>query len=84
MNKRLCVHGFAARPASAEDWISAAEPSVPHASDAGSDCALPAVDITPALRGRIEIAAFRRGVTAADMLRVLFTDDFSSTDGEMP
>ncbi|MBP6892896.1 MAG: chromosome partitioning protein ParB [Pseudacidovorax sp.] len=29
------------------------------------------IDVTPALRGRIKVIAFRRGLTVADMLREL-------------
>lgn len=34
------------------------------------------IDVTPALRGRIKVAAFRRGVTAAAMLRALLEREF--------
>ena len=34
------------------------------------------LDITPALRGRIKMAAIRRGVTAAEMLRDLLEHEF--------
>lgn len=34
------------------------------------------LDVTPALRGRIKVAAFRRGVTAAEMLRDLLEREF--------
>lgn len=34
------------------------------------------IDVTPALRGRIKVAAFRRGVTAAAMLRELLAREF--------
>jgi hypothetical protein len=34
------------------------------------------VDVTPALRGRIKVAAFRRGMTAAAMLRALLEREF--------
>jgi hypothetical protein len=40
------------------------------------------VDITPALRGRIKIAAFQRGETVADMLRALLTREFPDADGD--
>ena len=40
------------------------------------------VDITPALRGRIKIAAFQRGETVADMLRDLLAREFPDADGE--
>ena len=39
------------------------------------------VDITPELRGRIKVAAFRRGITVADMLRGLLSQTFPDTDG---
>ena len=36
------------------------------------------IDVTPALRGRIKIAAFQRGLTVADMLRALLEREFPS------
>lgn len=35
------------------------------------------VDVTPDLRGRIKVAAFKRGVTVADMLRALLESEFT-------
>lgn len=37
------------------------------------------IDVTPALRGRIKVIAFRRGVTAADMLRALLEREYPET-----
>ena len=34
------------------------------------------IDITPDLRGRIKVAAFRRGITVAEMLRDLLAREF--------
>lgn len=34
------------------------------------------LDVTPALRGRIKVMAFRRGLTAADMLRELLEREY--------
>lgn len=34
------------------------------------------IDVTPALRGRIKVIAFQRGVTAADMLRELLEHEY--------
>ncbi len=34
------------------------------------------IDVTPALRGRIKVAAFQRGMTAAAMLRALLEREF--------
>jgi hypothetical protein len=36
--------------------------------------------VTPALRGRIKVTAFRRGVTVADMLRALLDREFPDDD----
>jgi hypothetical protein len=38
------------------------------------------IDVTPALRGRIKVVAFGRGITAAEMLRELLEREF--TEGE--
>jgi len=37
--------------------------------------------VTPALRGRIKIAAFQRGLTVADMLRALLDREFPADGG---
>ncbi|WP_295380782.1 chromosome partitioning protein ParB [uncultured Pseudacidovorax sp.] len=34
------------------------------------------IDVTPALRGRIKVTAFQRGMTAADMLRELLEREY--------
>jgi hypothetical protein len=40
------------------------------------------IDVTPDMRGRIKIAAFRRGMTVADMLRDLLAREFPADVGE--
>ena len=40
------------------------------------------IDVTPGLRGRIKVAAFRRGVTVADMLRELLAREFPEDSGD--
>ncbi len=40
------------------------------------------IDVTPALRGRIKVAAFRRGVTVADMVRTLLEREFPDNGGD--
>jgi hypothetical protein len=76
--------GFAARPRDAESWVRTSDPhsSVTVAADIYS--VRLTVDITPALRGRIKIAAFQRGVTVADMLRDLLAREFPDPDGDRP
>ena len=61
--------GFAARPSDPDAWVRAhaAVEAAPAKADVYT--ARLTVDVTPELRGRIKVAAFRRGVTVADMLR---------------
>lgn len=82
MTKPPLKRGFAARPTDADDWIRSAErpPSIP-SSGAGFTARL-TIDVTPDLRGRIKIAAFKRGVTVADMLRELLAREFPQTSGD--
>ena len=61
-----------ADPASA--WVRQADaPEIPKAS---IYTARLTIDVTPALRGRIKVVAFRRGITAADMLRELLEREY--------
>ena len=82
MTMRDRRQGFAARPGGPDAWVRA--PADVHAATSKQDAytARLTVDVTPALRGRIKIAAFRRGLTAAEMLRALLEREFPpSTDG---
>ncbi|MET4232333.1 hypothetical protein ACVWXN_005988 [Bradyrhizobium sp. i1.4.4] len=74
--------GFASRPADAESWIKASDASPRRLDDAGAFTARLTIDVTPALRGRIKVAAFQRGVTVADMLRELLAREFPIDTGE--
>ncbi|MDH1269952.1 hypothetical protein N5C81_20255 [Rhizobium pusense] len=76
--------GFATRPADPDSWIKAGEAPPPRTDTAEAYSARLTVDITPALRGRIKIAAFSRGVTVADMLRELLEREFPDTQGDTP
>ena len=62
-----------ADPASA--WVRQAETAAP--GKAAVYTARLTVDVTPALRGRIKVVAFERGVTAAEMLRALLEREFA-------
>ncbi|MBI5277769.1 MAG: chromosome partitioning protein ParB [Burkholderiales bacterium] len=66
----------AADPA-AQAWIKQLESGVP--SNASVYTARLTIDVTPALRGRIKVLAFERGVTVAEMLRELLEREFTST-----
>jgi hypothetical protein len=84
MNGRSPRRGFAARPGTAEDWIK--EPATPSArsDEAYAFTARLTIDVTPELRGRIKIVAFRSGQTVADMLRDLLTREFPENQGDAP
>lgn len=81
MSERPSRRGFAARPADPEHWIKAADVPPRDGNAAGFTARL-TIDVTPDLRGRIKIAAFRRGVTVADMLRDLLAREFPTTPGD--
>jgi hypothetical protein len=73
--------GFATRPSDPDSWIRTPDART---NGAGIDPGFTArltIDVTPALRGRIKIVAFRRGVTVADMLRELLAREYPE-DGE--
>jgi hypothetical protein len=82
MNERVTRRGFAARPGDAESWIKASDAPPRRTDDTAAFTARLTIDITPALRGRIKVAAFRRGITVADMLRDLFAREFPADPGE--
>ncbi len=76
MTGRTQSPGFAARPSNPDEWVRAPENSSASPAKTGAYTARLTVDVTPALRGRIKIAAFRRGLTAADMLRTLLEREY--------
>lgn len=59
MSGRSTKRGFASRPADAESWIKASDASPSRSDDAAAFTARLTIDVTPALRGRIKVAAFR-------------------------
>jgi len=73
---------FVSRPGDAEGWVKA--PELPSGSVMKPDVytARLTIDITPDLRGRIKVIAFRRGVTVADMLRELLKREFPDISGD--
>jgi len=67
----------AADPASA--WVRRAdEPAA--AGKASIYTARLTIDVTPALRGHIKVVAFKRGVTAAEMLRELLEREYGGSE----
>ena len=84
MTVRTEKRGFASRPGDAEGWIKAGDAPATRDNAAAIYSARLTIDITPAMRGRIKVAAFRRGVTASDMLRELLEREFPDRQGDMP
>ena len=74
--------GFATRPGDPETWIKAADAASARAVDPAVYSARLTIDVTPDQRARIKIAAFRRGVTVADMLRELLAHEFPESTGD--
>lgn len=73
--------GFASRPSEPDAWVRTPEPIEAAPAKADSFTARLTIDVTPALRGRIKIAAFRRGQTVADMLRAMLDSSFPDDAG---
>lgn len=69
MTGRTDKRSFAARPADADGWIKAGDASATRRGAAPANTARLTIDVTPAMRGRIKVAAFNRGITVADMAR---------------
>jgi len=68
-------------PIDAETWVKATDaPSAGHPKAEAYTARL-TIDVTPELRGRIKVTAFRRGMTVADMLRALLVREFPDDVG---
>ena len=76
--------GFASRPGNPDSWVRAADAPPTGKTAREAFTARLTIDITPELRGRIKVAAFRRGVTVAVMLRELLVREFPPIEGDQP
>jgi len=74
---------FARRPSEADAWVRTPEPAA-SAAKADLYTARLTVDVTAELRGRIKVAAYRRGQTVADMLRAMLEAAFPDHPGGGP
>jgi len=84
MTNRTQKRGFATRPSDPDTWIRTPDARTNVAAiDPGFTARL-TIDVTPALRGRIKIVAFRRGVTVADMLRELLAREYPEAGEASP
>ncbi len=81
MSERPSRRAFAARPADPEHWVKTAG-LPPRVTDVAGFTARLTIDVTPDLRSRIKIAAFKRGVTVAECLRELLAREFPSNPGD--
>ena len=67
---------------SADDWVRQREAVNNAAGEVPSPySARLTIDVTPELRGRIKVAAFRQGMTVAEMLRRLLEREFVDDKG---
>ena len=83
MSERTTKRGFVARPGDPDSWVRA--PDLPLARAPQEDfSARLTIDVTPALRGRIKVTAFRRGITVAEMLRALLEREYPDDGGAAP
>ncbi len=73
---------FAARPSDPDTWVRTPGQHANNGAKADLFTARLTIDVTPELRGRIKVAAFRRGVTVADMLRDLLSREFPDNAGD--
>jgi hypothetical protein len=76
--KRVPFAGKPKRGVSADSWVRQGDAQDGVATPAKADVftARLTIDVTSALRGRIKVAAFRGGVTVADMLRELLEREY--------
>lgn len=80
MTVRAPKRSFATRPRDPEAWVRAPGAVAPQSTTDIYTARL-TVDVTPELRGRIKVTAFRRGLTVADMLRALLDREYPADDG---
>jgi hypothetical protein len=81
MSGRDPKRAFSSRPSTPDAWVRSPDR---RAAAADAYTARLTIDVTPALRGRIKVAAFRRGQTVADMLRALLEREFPDEAGGAP
>jgi hypothetical protein len=80
--KRIAIGNRPVADPGAESWVRQGDGAnkVAIASRGDVYSARLTVDVTPELRGRIKVAAFRRGMTVADMLRALLEREFPAEE----
>ena len=83
MTKRAAIGRRPAADPRIDGWLRGGD-GAPSSSPAHATvyAARITIDVTPELRGRIKVAAFRRGVTVAEVLRRLLEDQFPDPPSE--
>lgn len=70
MTARDLKHAFAAHPSRSDSWVRALQPqAVNRNAKLNRLTEQLTIDVTPRLRGRINVAPFRRRITISEMLR---------------
>jgi hypothetical protein len=65
---------FLSRPGAAERWIRSSKPAA--AQDQDRFSARLTIDVTPAMRRRLKLAALTQGASVADLMRALIDQHF--------
>ncbi len=77
MTNRNLKSTFTSRPRDRDTWVRASDVTAQkNRTKARHFTARLTIDVTPDLRGRIKVSAFRRGITVAEMLRDLLSREF--------
>ncbi|MGU3399877.1 hypothetical protein ACLBWS_09060 [Brucellaceae bacterium D45D] len=84
MTRSPVKSGFASRPGNPDSWVRGADAPATGKTVTEEFTARLTIDITPELRGRIKVAAFRRGITVAVMLSELLVSEFPPIEGDQP
>ena len=83
MNGRRSDARFTARPGDADRWIKAADAaSGPREATSDAFTARITLDVTPAMRRQLKLAAIARELTVSNMLRGLLAREFPEQSGE--
>ena len=79
MTSRDTKYAFTSRPRDVETWVRASDVTAQkNGTKARHFTARLTTVVTPDLRSRIKVTAFRRGITVAEMLRDLLSREFPS------
>jgi hypothetical protein len=81
-NKRIPMGNRPVTEPTAETWVRKGDGAANGSTSSRAELytARLTIDVTPAMRGRIKVAAFRQDVTVADLLRTLLEREFPDQD----